>query len=147
MTTSMDGMETGIRKVMTADPVCVSTKCSLEDAARAMRDSDIGTVIVIGENEQLRGMVTDRDLVVRGMAQGLDPVETPVEAICSAALVVLGPSDGIDDAITLMRENGLRRLPVVSGDQPIGIVSLGDLALERDPLSVLGSISSSLPNL
>jgi CBS domain-containing protein len=111
-----------------------------------MRDNDIGDVLVV-RNGKLHGIVTDRDLVVRVVAAGLDPERTNLDDICSAQVVVLAPDDSVNDAIHLMREHALRRLPVVGDDgKPLGIVSMGDLAVLRDPESALADVSAAPPN-
>jgi CBS domain-containing protein len=106
-----------------------------------MRDGDIGSVIVT-ENGSICGIVTDRDIVVRGIARGMNPLETPLSKVCSREPVTLSPEQKIDEAVNLMRERGIRRLPVEEDGRPVGIVSLGDLAVERDQKSVLGHISA-----
>jgi CBS domain-containing protein len=91
--------------------------------------------------------VTDRDITVRLVAQGRDPNTTQLADICSSELTTLSPDDDIERAIRVMSEKAIRRVPVVdSRNEAVGIVSLGDLALERDPRSVLGRISSAPPN-
>ena len=111
----------------------------------AMREADIGDVIVI-ENNRVCGIVTDRDIVVRTVAEARDPATTTLADICSHPLLSVSPTDSVEHAVRLMRTHALRRLPVVEGGQPVGIVSLGDLAVERDPGSALGDISSTPPN-
>jgi CBS domain-containing protein len=135
-----------IRDVMTPNPTTVPAKATVVEAARTMREADIGDVLVTENGGKLRGILTDRDIVVRVLADGLDPASTPVEDISSEVLVTVSPLDPVDAAIRLMREKAIRRLPVVDGDRPVGIVSLGDLAVERDPKSVLGEISAAPPN-
>ena len=98
------------------------------------------------EGERLRGLVSDRDLVVRALAEGADPDETTVARACSEDLVTVEPEEDLDRAVQLMREHSVRRIPVVEGGHPVGIVSLGDLAVERDPESALGDISAARPN-
>ena len=102
-------------------------------------------MLVVTEGGELVGLVTDRDLVVRVLADGQGP-QTDVREACSANLVTVAPGDDVRDAARVMAEHGVRRLPVVSGDKVVGIVSLGDLAIERDPDSVLGQVSSAPPN-
>jgi CBS domain-containing protein len=135
-----------VRDVMTGSPTSVSPNLDLGTIARTMRDEDIGNVLVV-DGDTLRGVVTDRDLVVRGLAGGLDPQATKVGDICSSVVVTLGPDDSVDLAVQLMRDRAVRRLPVLDEGRPVGIVSLGDLALEKDPHSVLGQISDAEPNL
>jgi CBS domain-containing protein len=134
-----------IRDVMTPEPVTVATTTSLEQAARHMRDAGIGNVIVL-EGEQITGILTDRDIVVRAVAEGWDPSQTPVGDVASRELTTIAPDETVDAAVALMRERSIRRLPVVESGRPVGIVSLGDLALERDPDSCLGEISAAPPN-
>ena len=131
---------------MTSAPVTVEPQTSVATVARMMRDEDIGAVLVT-EGDRLRGLVSDRDLVVRTLAEGGDPGRTTVAEACSDDLVTVGPDDDVRHAVELMREHSVRRMPVVDAEQhAVGIVSLGDLAIERDPESALGDISSTKPN-
>lgn len=102
-------------------------------------------MLVVDEG-RLFGMVTDRDLVIRVMAEGGNPGERTAANACSKDLVTVAPGDDVGQVIGLMRERAVRRVPVVEGDRPVGIVSLGDLAIERDPRSALGDISAARPN-
>jgi CBS domain-containing protein len=138
-------MAQSIRDVMTANPISLPAASSVADAARAMRDTNIGDIIVL-DDSRICGIVTDRDIVVRAVAEGRDIATTRLGDICSQELTTLSPSDSVEDAVYLMREKAIRRLPVVEGDKPVGIVSLGDLAVERDPHSALGHISAAPPN-
>jgi CBS domain-containing protein len=134
-----------IREIMTSNPVTVGPQTPVVDVARRMRDENIGDVLVT-EDDQLRGVVTDRDLVVRVLAEGGDVTGTPVQEVCSAEVVAVSPDDDVDRAVQLMRERAVRRLPVVEENRPVGIVSLGDLAVEGDRESALGDISAADPN-
>jgi CBS domain-containing protein len=134
-----------VRDVMTPNPVVLRATASLVDVALAMRDFDIGAVIVV-ENDHVCGIITDRDVVVRGIAAGNYPATVTAGEICSRSLNTVSPTDTVEDVLHLMREKDVRRLPVVEHDQPVGIVSLGDLAIERDPKSVLADISAAPPN-
>jgi CBS domain-containing protein len=134
-----------IREVMTRDPHTVDASSPVVDAARVMREADVGPVIVT-EGDKICGIVTDRDVVIRAVAQGRDPKSTPVREICSSDLITLSPDDSVGEAVRLMRERNVRRLAVLEGNKPVGIVAIGDLAVERDPNSVLGNISSAPPN-
>jgi CBS domain-containing protein len=138
-------MAQNIRDVMTAHPVTLPATSSLVDAALAMRDFNVGDVIVL-EDGQICGIITDRDIVVRAIANGNYPATTKLGEICSRELTTLSPTDTVDDAVRLMREKAIRQLPVVENGQPVGIVSLGDLVIDRDRHSVLGDISAALPN-
>jgi CBS domain-containing protein len=130
---------------MTPDPVVVEADATLEEAARAMAENDIGAEIVI-DGDRVAGIVTDRDIVVRAVAEGRIPGETPVREVCTTDIVTVEPDARVDEVIRMMRERDIRRVPVVEGDEPVGIVTIGDLAVERDPDSTLGDISSAPPN-
>jgi CBS domain-containing protein len=134
-----------IRELMTLNPVSMPGTASVQEAARAMREQDIGDVIVI-EHNQVCGIVTDRDIAVRIVAEAQDPAATTLAAICSHSLLTVTPTDSVEEAIRLMCLHAVRRLPVVEAGKAVGIVSLGDLAVERDPKSVLGKISDAPPD-
>jgi CBS domain-containing protein len=134
-----------IAAVMTKQPMVLESDSPVMDAARVMRDSDIGDVIVI-EGGSVCGIVTDRDIVVRGIASGKDPATTRLGEICSKDVTTVSSDAPVEEAVRLMRDRAIRRLPVVDGDRPVGVVSLGDLAVERDPSSVLADISEAPPN-
>lgn len=134
-----------IESVMTRDPVCLDADAPIVDAAKAMEERDIGDVLVMREGG-ICGIVTDRDIAIRAVACGMDPSTSRLGEICSRQLVTLRPEDSVDDAIAQMREHALRRMPVCDEGRPIGIVSLGDLAEERDRMSVLGQISTAPAN-
>jgi CBS domain-containing protein len=134
-----------LREIMTQKPVTVQATDTVVAAARSMRDGNIGDVVVV-ENDQIQGILTDRDIVVRALAEGRDPARTTVGEICSRELTTLSPNDAIGDAEKTMRARAIRRLPVVEGGRPVGIVSLGDLAVEKNPDSTLGGISAAPPN-
>lgn len=134
-----------VRDLMTPHPVALPATSSLVEAALAMRDSNVGAVLVIDDG-QVCGIVTDRDIVVRAIANGNYPATVKLGEICSRDLTELSPSDKVEDALSLMREKAIRRLPVVEHGRPVGILSIGDLALEKDPDSVLGDISAAPPN-
>ena len=134
-----------LREIMTQKPVTVQASDTVVAAARSMRDGNIGDVVVV-DNDQIQGILTDRDIVVRALAEGRDPARTTVGEICSRELTTLSPNDAIGDAEKTMRDRAIRRLPVVEGGRPVGIVSLGDLAVEKNPDSTLGGISAAPPN-
>ncbi|MEU3774613.1 CBS domain-containing protein [Streptomyces sp. NPDC032472] len=138
-------MSQKIREVMTERLVTTAAQVSVAEAARRMRDEDIGNVLVVDEGH-VKGVVTDRDLVVRVLAEGKEPEQTTVADVCSEDVVTVSPDDDIEKAVELMRSHALRRLPVTEKDQPVGIVSLGDLAIDRDSRSALADISSAAPN-
>jgi CBS domain-containing protein len=134
-----------IAEVMTPRPLTISLDAPIVEAASAMRDADVGDVLVV-RGKDLIGIVTDRDIAVRVVAGGRDPESTTVGEVSSGSVTAVSPDDDIDHAISLMRDNALRRLPVVEAGQPVGIVSIGDLAVERDSTSALADISAAPPN-
>jgi CBS domain-containing protein len=138
-------MAQSIREVMTADPRTVEAGATCVDAAREMREGDVGSVVVV-ENGAVAGIVTDRDIVVRVVAGGTDPSSAKVRDAATMNPVTLTVDQSVDDAIRVMREQDIRRIPVVQDNRPAGIVSLGDLAIERDTDSALADIASEPPN-
>jgi CBS domain-containing protein len=133
-----------LAEVMTHDPRTVDIDDTVHDAARAMRDGDVGALVVT-ETGGVAGIVTDRDIVVRAIADGRRPGETRVREVCTAATLTLTPDQSADEAVRLMRDEGIRRVPVVQDGRPAGIVSLGDLARRLDPGSGLADISEQPP--
>jgi CBS domain-containing protein len=138
-------MANHVRDLMNKQPIRLRSSSPIIEAACQMHTADVGALIV-EDDDKLSGIVTDRDIVVRALAQGLDPKTTPLSKICSRDLVTVSADDDIDRAINLMREKAVRRLLVVDHGKAVGILSLGDLALERDSRSVLGQISAAPPN-
>jgi CBS domain-containing protein len=110
-----------------------------------MRDQGIGDVLVTADGA-LCGVLTDRDIVIRAVAENLDLTRTALAEVCTAQIVTVHADDDAADAMELMRERAIRRLPVVQGRQPVGIISLGDLAIEQDEHSALSDISKAPPN-
>ena len=138
-------MAQSIREVMTGDPHSVSTDATLQDAAREMKGDDIGAVLV-EDKGSVAGILTDRDIVVRAIAEGRDPASTKVGDVASRDVATLTPDSSVEDAIRIVREQNVRRIPVVQDGRPAGIVSIGDLAIERDTESALADISAASPN-
>ena len=134
-----------VHDVMTFNLTTLPMSASVLDAACAMHDANIGDVLVV-DNGNLCGIVTDRDVVIRAIAEGREPASTTLADICSQKLSTVSPTDSVDHAVQLMRQKALRRLPVVENGHAVGIVSLGDLAQNRDPRSALGEISAARPN-
>lgn len=133
-----------VRDVMTSDLVCCESKNTIADAARMMRDHEIGNVLVV-DSGRLSGIVTDRDLVVRCLAADATPDSTLADAFTSQPRTVAADCT-VDQAAKLMGDAALRRLPVVDGNKPVGIVTLGDLAMHGDRGRALGEISAAAPN-
>jgi CBS domain-containing protein len=137
-------MAESIRDVMTTDPQTIDAGETLVAAAKAMKDRDVGALVVT-EQGSVTAIVTDRDIVIRGVAEEADTQTARVGDVASRELTALSPDDTVEDAIRAMREQDVRRLPVVEDDRAVGIVSLGDLAVDRDPESVLADISAAPP--
>jgi CBS domain-containing protein len=138
-------MAQSIREIMTADPRTVESGATVAEAAREMRDGDVGSVVVV-ENGAVAGIITDRDIAVRVVAQGLDADATRVSEAATMRPVTLTVDQTVDDAIRLVREQDVRRIIVLQGGRAAGIVSLGDLAIERDTDSALADIASEPAN-
>jgi CBS domain-containing protein len=134
-----------VEEIMTTNPRTVNVDDTVKAAAELMRDNDIGGTIVIEEG-QVTGILTDRDIVVRAVAEGRDADSTSVSEICTTGIQAIEPDASVDDALRAMREHDIRRLPVVKNGRPVGVVSLGDLAVEREPDSTLADISAAAPD-
>jgi CBS domain-containing protein len=134
-----------VRDIMSAPPVCMPPGESVSAAARAMKQHGIGTVLVLTDGRP-SGLVTGRDITVRVLAENRDPRTTRIGDICSSELVVLDPDDDLAQAARLVRDRAVRRIPVLRDGIPVGVVSIGDLALEKDATSVLSGVSSGPPN-
>ena len=132
------------RDIMTTDVVALSADASLQSAGTAMRDNDVGSVVVT-QNAGVAGIVTDRDIVVRAVADGRDVTATSLSAVCTDKVVTVGPDEPVEVAVQLMREHAVRRVVVADGDRPVGVISMGDLARRRDPGSVLADVASAPP--
>lgn len=136
-----------IEEVMTTDVRVVPTGSTLVEAAREMRDQDIGDVLVVDDDGLLAGIVTDRDITVRAVAEGRDPGGVTVDEIFTGRVIVTTtPSAELGAAAEIMRTSAVRRLPVVDDGRVVGVVTLGDLAIEQDPESALADISLEPPN-
>jgi CBS domain-containing protein len=134
-----------VRDIMSSAPVCMAPGESVSAAARAMKQHGIGTVLVLTHG-RLSGLVTDRDITVRVLAENRDPRATRVGDICGDELTVLSPDDDVEQACRLVRERAVRRIPVLADGIPVGVVSIGDLALEKDATSAPSGVSSAPPN-
>ncbi|TDC83168.1 CBS domain-containing protein [Actinomadura sp. 7K507] len=135
-----------VSDVMTAAPQTLPLDATLYEAARIMRDRGIGDVLVTYAG-RLCGVVTDRDIVVRAVAESRDTSLTPLGDVCTAELTTLHPEDDAGTAVQLMCEQAIRRLPVVDAEhRPVGIISIGDLALANGDTGPLPEISKAPPN-
>lgn len=134
-----------IRDVMTPDPVTCDVDDTVMAAARAMKAYAIGDVLVL-DGGRICGLVTDRDLVVRVIAEGRDASATPLREVCSREVATLEPDDDADRAVRLMTQRAIRRVPIVERGGVVGVVSIGDLAMVRDAHSALATLSAAPPN-
>ncbi|MEV4831607.1 CBS domain-containing protein [Micromonospora sp. CA-248260] len=136
---------TTVGEFMTTRLVTMDGNDTLAAAAQEMRDSAIGDVVVT-RGDDVVGIVTDRDITVRGVAQDLDPNRARLSEITSRDVITVSQYDDAVAAADLMRTYAVRRLPVVDDGRLVGLVSMGDLAVEREPQSVLADISADDPN-
>ena len=133
------------REIMTPGAVCIGENETLADAARKMRELNVGSLPICGEDNRLKGMVTDRDIVVRCIAEGGDPTTVRAGELGQGKPVTIGADDSIEEALKTMKEHQVRRLPVIDGHDLVGIVSQADVARNVDPSrvgEVLEAISS-----
>jgi CBS domain-containing protein len=129
-----------ISEIMTTDFQMIDAPSSLLDAAEKMKLLNIG-FLPVREGTRLIGLITDRDIVVRGLAEGLDPRSTPVKDIISSDIIHCYDDDSIEDAVGLMEDNQVRRLIVLDHNQtPVGIVSLGDIAVRSGQECLAGEV-------
>jgi CBS domain-containing protein len=128
-----------VRDIMSAAPVCMAATQSVSAAAKAMKERGVGTVLVVSGG-RLEGLVTDRDITIRVLAEDRDPATTRLGDICTGELAVLRPDDDVQHADRLVRERAVRRLLVIAEGVPVGVVSIGDLALDRDERSAPSQI-------
>ena len=120
------------RDVMTQGAECIGENETVHDAAKKMADLDVGSLPICGEDDRLKGMLTDRDIVVKVLAQGKDPASTKAGELGEGKPVTIGADDSVSEAIKTMKEHKVRRLPVIDGHELIGIVTQGDLAQHAD---------------
>lgn len=135
-----------IQDIMTKQIHTVRSDATLLEVARLMRDKRIGDVLVTESDGTLCGIVTDRDIVVRAVADNKPVDKTKVKEFCTEDVVKLAPTASIDEAVKIMRQHAVRRVPVVRDGKPVGIVTIGDLARHADPKSALAEISAAAPN-
>jgi CBS domain-containing protein len=134
-----------VKDVMSKDVATIGPDGTVAESARLMRDQDIGDVIVI-DGERPVGILTDRDIAIRVVADGRDPDTVSVRDASSNGVATVDPDDDVDTAVATMRDLAVRRLPVVEGERLVGVVSLGDLAVEHDGESALADISAAPPD-
>ena len=120
-----------VRDVMTSNPTTCEPTATLVDAAKVMAREDVGPVPIV-EGGKLVGIVTDRDIIIRAVAEGRDVTSTTVRDVASKDLVTVTADEDLDRALQLMADNQVRRIPVVEGDHVVGIVSQADVARAAD---------------
>lgn len=148
---SGDASSRHVRDVMTPNPECVSDDAGVHEAARIMKDKDTGIVPVVDGGRKIIGMITDRDIVVRGIAEGKDLSSCRVNELMTKQVRSVREDDPVDEALRLMSSAEVRRVPVVNGrDEIVGILSLGDIAVETNKDGRVGKaiedISQAPPN-
>ena len=116
------------REIMTSGAECIGENETLVAAARKMRDLDIGSMPICGDDDRLKGMITDRDIVVRCVAEGNDPSEMRAGELGQGKPVTIGADDPVEEILRTMAQYKVRRLPVIDGQRLVGIVSQGDVA-------------------
>lgn len=125
---------------MTLASTMIDSTSTLEEAAWAMAEQNVGA-LVVGTGPAVVGVVTDRDLVVRGLAVGLG-LDATVQQVTGEQTITVGQADPVEVAFQVMRVAGVRRIPVLDGDEPVGILAFGDLGTEREASSVTADISN-----
>ena len=118
------------RDVMTPDAKCAGENDTVADAAKQLKELNVGSMPICGEDDRLKGMITDRDIVVRVIAEGKDPAQTKVGELAQGKPVTIGADDSIEEALDVMSQHKIRRLPVIDGHDLVGIVSQADIATE-----------------
>ena len=125
-------MAKNVRDVMTGGAECIGENDTITDAAKRLAELDVGAMPICGEDDRLKGMLTDRDIVLKVVAQGKDPSTTKAGELGEGKPVTIGADDSIDEALRTMSQHKVRRLPVIDGHDLIGIVSQADLARNID---------------
>ena len=136
------------REIMSSGVECASVGETLVDAARKMRDLDVGALPICGEDNKLKGMLTDRDIVTKVVAEGSDPSSVKVEQLAEGKPVTIGADDSVEEALRTMSSHGVRRLPVIDGHDLVGMVSQADIArnLPDDKIGDLVESISKAPS-
>jgi CBS domain-containing protein len=124
------------RDVMSGDAECVQTGETILDAAKKLARLDVGAMPICGEDDRLKGMITDRDIVVKVLAAGKDPADTKAGDLAEGKPVTIGADDSVEQALRTMIDSRVRRLPVIDGHDLVGIVSQADLAQALDNADV-----------
>jgi CBS domain-containing protein len=138
---------TSVRDIMTQDTTCVGENESVMAAAAKLRDLNVGALPICGEDDRLKGMVTDRDVAVEVVADGRDPSSVRVSELAHGEVVTIGADDSIDELLRTMAQYAVRRVPVIDGHRLVGIVSQADVArsLPEDQAGRLVELISGAP--
>jgi len=136
------------REIMTPGVECARTTDTVTDAARKMRDLGVGALPICGEDDRLAGMITDRDIVLKCVAEGHDSTSMRVEEFAGDEVVTIGADDSVEEALATMTKAGVRRLPVIDGHDLVGMISQADIArnLPEDKVGDLVEAISSAPD-
>src|SRR4051795_6829716 len=118
------------REVMTGGAECVGENDTIADVAKRLSELDVGAMPICGEDDRLKGMITDRDIVVKVLAQGKDPAKVKVGEFAQGKPVTIGADDSIEEALDVMSEHKVRRLPVIDGHDCVGVISQADVATD-----------------
>ena len=132
------------RDIMTPDATCVGEKESLMDAARKMADLGVGSLPICGEDNRLKGMLTDRDIVVKAVAAGRNPSDVLAGELGQGKPVTIGADDSLQETLHTMAQYKVRRLPVIDGHDLVGIVSLADVAREYSDDAAKGDLIETI---
>jgi CBS domain-containing protein len=138
---------TTVREIMTGDASCAAEANTVSEAAAKMRDLAVGALPICGEDDRLKGMITDRDIAIQVVAEGKDPSTTNVSELAQGEVVTIGADDSIEELMRTMSEHAVRRVPVIDGHRLVGIVSQADVArhLPEDQVGALVSLISGAP--
>jgi len=118
------------RDIMTKDCECAGENDSVADAAKKLAELNVGSMPICGEDDRLKGMITDRDIVLKVVSEGKDPADTKVGELAEGKPVTIGADDSVEEALDTMSQHKVRRLPVIDGHDLVGIVSQADIARE-----------------
>lgn len=138
---------TTAREIMTSGAECAQVDETVTEAARRMRDLGVGALPICGEDNRLKGVITDRDIVLNCVAEGMDTTEVKVQDYAGDEVVTIGADDSVEEALATMARSGVRRLPVIDGHELVGMVSQADIArhLPEEKAGELVAAISSAP--
>jgi CBS domain-containing protein len=139
---------TTAREIMSGGAECAQVHDTVTDAARKMRELGVGALPICGDDNRLKGVITDRDIVLNCVAEGMDTTEVTVEQYAGDEVVTIGADDSVEEALATMAKAGVRRIPVIDGHDLVGMVSQADVAkhLPEDRAGQLVAAISSAPD-